>query len=89
MYCKCKSPKPLTNEANKTKFTVCAKSLGGCGEEIGDDFSELLKEFEDMLDGDFPPSDCPYCDGEGIVRVPFSNPIELDFCTNCSGTGKV
>jgi hypothetical protein len=89
VYCDCKNKKPLTNEANKTTFTVCAKSQGGCGKEIKERISVLLKEFEDMLEEEYPPTVCPYCDGDGIVRVPFSNPVELDFCSNCSGTGRI
>lgn len=33
MYCKCDHPKKKVSEANGEKFTICAKSLGGCGEE--------------------------------------------------------
>lgn len=35
-YCTCQTPKPLKNDADGVIFTVCAKSKGGCGEEISD-----------------------------------------------------
>ena len=38
MYCKCKSPKKKVSEANGNSFVVCAKSQGGCGEEISQSF---------------------------------------------------
>lgn len=34
MSCKCAQPKRLPNSAGGVNFVVCAKSLGGCGEEI-------------------------------------------------------
>jgi hypothetical protein len=34
MYCECIRPNKLKQEANGQPFTVCAKSLGGCGKEV-------------------------------------------------------
>jgi len=34
MYCKCQQPKKIKNEAHGQMFYVCAKSAGGCGQEI-------------------------------------------------------
>lgn len=36
MYCTCHNPQPMKNDANGVVFTVCAKSKGGCGEEVLD-----------------------------------------------------
>lgn len=35
MYCSCKDKKLMKNSAHGSVFNVCAKSLGGCGKEIG------------------------------------------------------
>jgi len=35
MSCKCQQPKKIKNSAGGVDFYVCAKSQGGCGEEIG------------------------------------------------------
>lgn len=35
MSCKCQQPKKMKNSAGGVDFYVCAKSLGGCGQEIG------------------------------------------------------
>lgn len=42
MYCTCHNPQPMKNDANGVVFTVCAKSKGGCGEEINTDPTRVV-----------------------------------------------
>lgn len=82
MSCKCLNPKRMENSAGGEKFFVCAKSKGGCGEEIIDlDFGTFNPY--DVLD-----KDCLNCGGIGtVLRLSMAGYYDA-LCEHCSGTGK-
>jgi hypothetical protein len=85
MYCDCKDKKPLTNEANKVTFTVCAKSKGGCGREIGDSF-----KWKDITSPDLYVQSkyCLECDGDGVkLRLQHNGITKPETCKRCRGSG--
>jgi hypothetical protein len=53
MYCKCDHPKKKTSEANGEKFTICAISLGGCGEEYLEGIIRKSSNRERKYEGDW------------------------------------
>lgn len=92
MTCKCKNPKKMNNSAGGVDFVVCAKSKGGCGQQI-----EEKKEPESYGDpGDeaaYPGlifwSECPDCEGTGSIPKSYpSGYVEIS-CTHCNGSGRV
>lgn len=93
MYCKCKSPKKKVSEANGNSFVVCAKSQGGCGEEINQSFTvspaqlEVTKEMIDSIACGIEL--CPDCEGGGFSMVCYGGmPIEKN-CEHCDGRGYI
>lgn len=66
MFCQCKYPKKLPNDANGIKFDVCAKSLGGCGEEIGGE--EKPKQLSEIAEPEW---------GSGFPGAILMNPSRL------------
>lgn len=83
MSCKCRNPKRLENSAGGNKFFVCAKSKGGCGEEIDDSLDFGRFNPYDVLD-----KDCPNCGGIGtVLKLSMAGYYDA-FCEHCSGTGK-
>jgi hypothetical protein len=79
--CKCRKPKRLKNSAGGVDFFVCAKSKGGCGEEIIDlDFGSFNPY--DILD-----KDCLECGGAGVsLKLSIAGYYESR-CDYCDGTG--
>jgi len=83
MSCKCRKPQRLENAAGGIKFYVCAKSRGGCGEEIIDlDFGTFNPY--DILD-----KDCTECAGTGVaLRLSSAGYYEAR-CEHCDGSGRI
>lgn len=82
MSCKCKNPKKVENSAMGNKFYVCAKSKGGCGEEIFENGFGKFNPYYDLYE------DCAECSGSGIVLRMSSIGWYDANCEHCSGTGR-
>jgi ssDNA-binding Zn-finger/Zn-ribbon topoisomerase 1 len=82
MSCKCKKPMKVENSAYGKKFFVCAKSKGGCGEEIIELDFGTFNPYYDLYD------DCPNCSGTGIVMRMSSLGAYDTNCDHCCGTGR-
>lgn len=101
MSCKCQQPKKIKNSAGGVDFYVCAKSLGGCGQEIGgfrdtvDFIAKSLKEsFSKTFVGQVNPHkpkviECPECYGGGMVAKLYPNGHTEVSCEYCDGIGEV
>ena len=87
MGCKCAVPKSLKNDANGVIFYVCAQSLGGCGEEIGNEVSGFKPPIFEGYDSS--KGICPECEGGGMHFKLYPSGHTEVTCECCSGTGVV
>lgn len=105
MSCKCQQPKKMKNSAGGVDFYVCAKSLGGCGQEIGGSKvfqgakavvtigGKVVGEFHNVSYQVNPHKpkviECPECYGGGMVAKLYPNGHTEVSCEYCDGIGEV
>lgn len=75
MYCRCSQPKIKQVQILHENITVCAKSIGGCGNEI---VMEVKTKKDKCyfclgmgkLPGNYSLTDCTVCNGTGQLEIP-------------------